>query len=130
MSKTDKTDPIWVRLNGHRGDVRIWHCHRCCASGGIRCDLPTWPVHKRDRKTNCGYRPIGELGERIDRGSNCAPSSRKPFRQAWFAADRTAQRWIAQSLTRDANSGGEVDEDVIDNRKAGRLRLYSAGWWN
>ncbi|ULP48353.1 hypothetical protein [Mycolicibacter virginiensis] len=59
-----------------------------------------------------------------------APPSRQPFRREWFASERAAQRRIARSLTRDANSGGEVAEDVIDDRQTHRHASYGGGWWD
>ncbi|BBX38032.1 hypothetical protein MMAG44476_38055 [Mycolicibacterium mageritense DSM 44476 = CIP 104973] len=122
---------MWVRCNNRRGDVVVRHGYRCHRTGGVTCDLPQWPVDKHHLDTGCHYRPAIALWERIYRGSYMAPPSRQPYRRAWFAAERAAQRRIARSLIRDANSGdGEVDEDVIDHRKAGRYRLYGGGWWD
>src|SRR6185503_159888 len=77
MSKTDATDPVWVRCNYRRGDVEEVHYCRRNRFGRGDCDLPPWPVDKSNRDTRCGYRPIGELWERIYRGSYCAPPSRQ-----------------------------------------------------
>jgi hypothetical protein len=130
MPDADKTDPIWVRLNDRRRDVRAAHSYQCHQTGGAGCDLPSWPVDKHDRDTRCGYRPTGELWERIYGGSYVNPPSRQPDRHDWFAADREAQRRIARSLTRDAMYGGDVDEDVIDNRHTHRYGTWGGGWWD
>ncbi|MDO3110457.1 hypothetical protein [Mycobacteroides abscessus] len=130
MSDTDAHRPVWVQLNDYRRDVRAAHSYRCHRSGGGECDLPLWPVDKHHRDTACGYRPTGELWERIYRGSCAAPHSRQPFRRQWFASDRATQRVILRSLTRDAMAGGEVDEDVIDNRQTHRYETYGGGWWD
>ncbi len=55
---------------------------------------------------------------------------RQPARRAWFSSDRAAQRVIARSLARDANSGGVIDEDVIDNRQTSRGAEYGGGYWD
>ena len=130
MSDTDKTDPVWVRLNDHRGDVVATHSYRCHGSGGANCDLPAWPVGKHELGTLCCYLPTGELWERIYGGSYVSPPSRQRSRREWFASERTAQRAILRSLTRDAMRGGEVDEDVIDNRQTHRHAMYTGGWWD
>ncbi len=130
MSDTDKTDPIWVRLNDHRRDVRAAHSYRCHGSGGAACDLPPWPVDRHRREAECRYRPAGELWERVYRGSYTAAPSRQPFRREWFASERAAQRAILRNLTRTANSGGEIDEDRIDNPQTHRYATYGGGWWD
>lgn len=130
MSNTDAHRPEWVRMNDRRGDVRVSHSHRCHRSGGTECDLPAWPVDQLHRDTGCCYRPTGELWQRIYGGTYASPPSRKPFRRSWFAAERTAQRSILRALTREANSGGAVDEDVIDNRQTHRHGMYGGGWWD
>lgn len=128
MSKTDGTRPVWVQINDRRDDVVAEHL--CERSTGADCDLPSWPVSKSDRDTHCYYRPAGDLRERVYGGSYASPRSRRPFRRAWFGAERTAQRAILRSLTRDAMFGGEVDEDVVDNRQAGRYRMWGGGYWD
>lgn len=130
MSDTYRTRPVWVQLNDRRRDVRAAHSYRCHRSGGAECDLPAWPVHERDRDTACGYRPTSGVWRRIYGGSCFAPPSRQPFRHAWFASERAAQRSILRTLTRDANSGGEIDEDVIDNRQTHRYAMWGGGWWD
>lgn len=57
-------------------------------------------------------------------------SYRQVARRDWNRADRTAQRTILRSLTRDANSLDEVNEDVIDNRQTHRFAAYGGGWWD
>lgn len=130
MSDTDKTDPIWVRLNDRRREVRASHSYRCHRSGGADCDLPSWPVDKHHLDTVCGYRPTAGVWRQIYGGSYFTAPSRQPFRREWFASERTAQRRIARSLARDAMYGGEVDEDVIDNRQTHRLAMWGGGWWD
>ncbi|MBF9519537.1 hypothetical protein [Mycobacteroides chelonae] len=34
------------------------------------------------------------------------------------------------AVTRDANSGGDVDEDVIDNRQTHRHATWGGGYWD
>lgn len=128
MSRTDAHRPVWVRLNDRRGDVVA--VHLCERSAGADCDLPPWPVDQRHRDTHCYYRPVGELRERAYRGSYVWPRSRRPFRRAWFGSERTAQRAVLRSLTRDANSSGEIDEDRIDHRQTHRYAEYGGGWWD
>ncbi|CDP89234.1 MULTISPECIES: hypothetical protein [Mycolicibacterium] len=130
MSDTDNTDPIWVRLNDRRREVRASHSRRCHRTGGAECDLPPWPVDKHHLDTVCGYRATAGAWRLIYGGSYFTPPSRQPFRDDWFASDRAAQRRIALSLTRDAMYGGEVDEDVIDNRQTHRLAMWGGGWWD
>ncbi len=130
ISDTDSTRPVWLQLNDHRGDVTVRHGSRCHRSRGTDCDLPAWPVSKPDLDTRCYYAPTGELWQRVYGGSYVTPRSRKPFRRSWFSSERTAQRVILRSLTRDANSGGEIDEDRIDDRQTGRYRMYGGGWWD
>jgi hypothetical protein len=117
-----------VRCNDHRGDVVAWHhCHQ---SGGSACDLPEWPVDKHRNETWCSYHPAGELCQRIYGDTVISIRRRKPHRRAWFDSERTAQRAILRSLSRDAMYGGVVDEDVIDNRQTHRYSEYGGGWWD
>lgn len=130
MSRTEAHRPVWVQCNDHRGDVYASHSYRCHRSGGAGCDLPAWPVDRHHLDTGCCYRPAGELWERVYGGSYVSPPSRRSFRRAWFASERTAERRILRSLTRDAMRGGEVDEDVIDNRQTHRHGMWGGGWWD
>lgn len=130
MSHTDKTRPEWVQCNDHRSDVTVSHASRCHRSGGTACDLPPWPVDKHHLDTWCSYRPAGALWQRIYGGSYVSPRSRQPFRRAWFSSERAAQRAILRSLTRDAMHGGEVDEDVLDDRQTHRYATWGGGWWD
>lgn len=130
MSHTDVHRPEWVQLNDYRRDVTVAHSYRCEGSGGADCDLPDWPVTKHALNTRCYYRPTIELSRRIYGASYVGNSGRKANRRSWFVSERTAQRAILRSLTRDAMYGGEVDEDVIDNRQAHRLAMWGGGWWD
>ncbi|SIH16643.1 hypothetical protein [Mycobacteroides abscessus] len=130
MSDTDAHRPEWVQCNDYRRDVTASHSCRCHGTGGAACDLPEWPVDKHDLDTGCSYRPAGKLWQRIYGGSYVSPRSRKPFRRNWFAAERSAQRAILRSLTRDATYGGDVDEGVIDDRQTRRYATWGGGWWN
>ncbi|MGV0740631.1 hypothetical protein ABQF35_30285 [Mycobacterium syngnathidarum] len=130
MSHTDSHRPDWVRCNDHRGGVEEVHYCRRGRFGRGGCDLPAWPVSKHDLDAHCRYSPTGELWQRIYGGSYVSPPSRKPFRRQWFASERTAQRAILRSLTRDANSGGVVDDDVIDNRQTHRYAMWGGGYWD
>lgn len=130
MSDTDKTRPAWVQMNDHYQNVTVWHCFRCHRSGGADCDLPLWPVDKHHNQTNCSYRPTRELWMQINGGTYISLRSRKIHRRSWFASERTQQRAILRSLTRDALYGGEVDEDCVDNRQTHRHTDYGGGWWD
>ncbi|MGV7586355.1 hypothetical protein PJI74_01305 [Mycobacterium kansasii] len=130
MSDTDAHRPEWVQCNDRRGDVYVSHSYRCQRTGGGDCDLPVWPVDKHDLDAGCCYRPGAELWERVYGGVYISIRSRRPFRRAWFASERTAQRVVLRSLTRDAMCGGEVDEDVIDNRQTHRGVMWGGGWWD
>ena len=130
MSDTDAHRPAWVQCNDHRRDVTVVHSYRCHRSGGADCDLPAWPVGKRHNETRCCYRPTIELWRRIYGGTYITARSRRVYRRAWFASERTAQHAIRRGLTRDAMHGGEVDEDVIDNRQTHRHATYGGGWWD
>ncbi|OBA98299.1 hypothetical protein A5666_22940 [Mycolicibacterium fortuitum] len=129
MSDNDAHRPDWVQCNDYRRDVTVSHSYRCHGTGGAACDLPEWPVDKQDLDTRCCYRPTGELWQRIY-GGYVVTRSRKPFRRQWFASERTAQRVILRSLTRDAMFGGEVDENVIDHRQTHRHTTYGGGYWD
>lgn len=130
MSDTDSHRPVWVQSNDNRADVTVSHSYRCHGTGGGACDLPEWPVDKHHLDTGCSYRPTGELWQRIYRGSYVSPRSRRQFRRQWFSSERTAQRAILRSLTRDAMHGGDVDENVIDDRQTHRFGTYGGGWWD
>jgi hypothetical protein len=130
MSDTDSTRPEWVQCNDRRRDVTVSHSYRCHGSGGIACDLPEWPVSRHDLDTACCYRPTAELSRRIYGDTYVTPRSRTVYRRMWFSSERTAQRAILRGLTRDANSGGEIDEDRIDNRQTHRHATYGGGWWD
>lgn len=130
MSHTDAHRPEWVQCNDHRRDVTVSHSYRCDRTGGAACDLPEWPVDKHHLETGCCYRPTGELWQRVYRGSYVSPRSRRPFRRAWFSSERTAQRVILRSLTRNAMYGGEVDEDAVDHRQTHRYATYGGGYWD
>jgi hypothetical protein len=130
MSDTDSHRPEWVRCNDHRRDVEEVHYCRRGRFGRGDCDLPPWPVSKHDLDARCHYSPTGELWRRIYGGSYVSPRSRRPFRRQWFSTERTAQRAILRSLTRDANSGGEIDEEVIDHRQTHRHATYGGGYWD
>ncbi|WP_233164849.1 hypothetical protein, partial [Pedobacter sp. ASV28] len=78
--------------------------------------------------TNCHWSPI--LDRTVWRRMFSDTSYRKTARRSWYRSDRTARRAMLRSLTRDALFGGEVDEDVIDNRVAGLHAVYSGGWWD
>lgn len=130
MSDTDKTRPVWVQCNDNRADVVIWHASRCDRSGGGACDLPAWPVDKHHLDARCHYSPTGELSRRLYGGSYVTTRSRRPFRRSWFSSERTAQRAILRSLTRDAMFGGDVDEDVIDHRHTHRHATWGGGYWD
>jgi hypothetical protein len=128
MSDTDTHRPVWVQCNDRRGDVSVFHV--CRRSGGADCDLPPWPVDKHHRETGCDYHPVGELARQIYGDTYIRPRRSKPYRRNWFGSERTAQRAILRRLTRDAMHGGEVDEDVIDNRQTHRHSVYGGGWWD
>lgn len=130
MSKTDAHRPEWVQCNDRRGDVYVSHSYRCHRTGGGDCDLPAWPVDKHHLDTGCCYRPGAELSQRAYGGVYISIRSRQPFRRAWFASERTAQRAILRSLSREAMYGGDVDEDVIDNRQTHRHAMWGGGWWD
>lgn len=130
MSDTDAHRPTWVQCNDHRRDVVVSHSYRCPGSGGFDCDLPTWPVDKRHLNTRCCYRPTAEQWRRIYSGTYVTARGRRLHRRAWNASERTTQRAILRSLTRDAMYGGDVDEDVIDNRQTHRFATYGGGWWD
>lgn len=129
MSDTDKTRPEWVQCNDHRRDVTASHSYRCHGTGGAACDLPPWPVDKHHLDTGCRYRPAGALWQRIY-GGYVVTHSRRPFRRGWFSSERSTQRAILRSLTRDAMFGGEVDENVIDHRQTHRHATYGGGYWD
>lgn len=84
------------------------------------CDLLPWPVGKHHLETRCVYCPRGgTVGAGGSQPLRVAPS-RQLFRRRWFASERSAQRVILCSLTCDANSDCEIDENVVDNRHFGR----------
>lgn len=130
MSDTDVHRPAWVRCNDHRCDVVVSHHDRCHRSGGADCDLPPWPVDTHHFDAWCSYRPDARLRQRIYGYSSVGNHGRKLHRRAWFAAERTAQRAILRSLTRDARYGGAVDDEVIDNRQTHRHVVYGGRWWD
>lgn len=70
------------------------------------------------------------VGTRIYGGVCISTRSRRAFRRAWFASERAARRAILRSLTRDALYGGEVHEDVIDNRQTHRSVTWGGGYWD
>lgn len=129
MSHTDKTRPAWVQCKDHRGDVVASHSYWCHRSAGVDCDLPVWPVDKHRLDTACYYYPTARLWRRIYGASHVCNRGRKANRRSWFASERTAQRVILRSLTRDAMYGGDVDEAVIDNRQTHRHVMWGGGWW-
>ena len=60
MSKTDKTDPPWTRVNDP--DVINWVNHSGkCLSGGA-CDLPSKPKVERVPSTECHYAALESVG--------------------------------------------------------------------
>ncbi|OMC35605.1 hypothetical protein A5742_11890 [Mycolicibacterium fortuitum] len=130
MSDTDAHRPPWVQCNDYRRDVTVAHSYRCEGSGSAGCDLPAWPVDKHRLNTGCCYYPTAELSQRIYGGVCISTRSRRAFRRAWFASERAARRAILRSLTRDALYGGEVHEDVIDNRQTHRSVTWGGGYWD
>ena len=127
VSKTDKTRPWQIQEKDVPGLRPVHGCgyHRNTFRS-YPCDLPENPwAHEN---TLCTWEAAHVF---IDgRKTYSETRYRQSCRRRWYRADRTAQRAIARSLTRDANSGGEIDEDVIDNRVAGPYALYGGGWWD
>ncbi len=130
VSHTDAHRPEWVQLNDHRGAVLVAHSYQCHRSGGADCDLPAWPITKHDLVTGCCYYPTAVLSQRINGYSYAGNRGRKANRRSWLASERTAQRAILRSLTRDAMYGDDVNEAVIDNRQAHRHVMWGGGWWD
>ncbi|KXO98388.1 Uncharacterised protein (plasmid) [Tsukamurella tyrosinosolvens] len=125
MSKTDKTRPSHVQVHDAPA-MRPNHSYACLRRG--ECDLPADPWSRDNFTAYCEWEPVSEPVPWRKLFSESG--YRQTARRRWYRADRTAQRAIARSLTRDANSSGEIDEDVIDNRVAGPYALYGGGWWD
>lgn len=128
MSKTDKTRPWPIQEKDVAG---LRPAHNCgyfySTRHFIPCDLPRDPWAYEN--TCCVWESAHVF---IDGRKTYSESGyRQAARRRWYVSERTARRSMLRALTRDANSGdGEVDEDVIDNRVAGRYALYGGGCWD
>lgn len=89
------------------------------------CDLPDNP--RAYANTRCAWEPA-DPGFRWER--MFSDPHRKRCRKQWYRADRAAVRGTLRSLLRDANSEGEINENVIDNRTPTRYGVYGGGWWD
>ncbi|RDH13415.1 hypothetical protein [Tsukamurella pulmonis] len=125
MSKTDKTRPAHVQERDSHA-MRPEHFSACI--GGGECDLPDEPRSHDSVESRCRWVPVRGI-EPYWKAFSDTPY-RQACRRAWFSSDRAAQRAIARNLTRDANSGGDIDEDVIDNRQTSRGAEYGGGYWD
>lgn len=125
MSKTDKTRPANVQERDAAA-MRPQHSGACI--GGCGCDLPGDPRSRDSSVSRCRWVPVRGL-EPYWKAFSDTPY-RQAGRRAWFSSERSAQRAIARSLTRDTNSGGDIDEGVIDNRQTSRGAEYGGGYWD
>lgn len=126
MSKTDKTRPWRVQITDAHAMRAVHRCESLRRLHAPRpCDLPTDPWSLSD--TVCCWEPVREP---VHWPKMFADQKRKHCRRQWYASERTARRATLRALTRDAAYGGEVDENVINNRVPGRYQMYSGGWWD
>lgn len=120
MSKTDKTRLWRVQMN----DVRAMRAVHMCDGlhhlhARFPCDLPDDPWSFTD--TGCRWEPVRE--PTVNRKLFSESKYRKFARRQWYSGERAARRGALRSLTRDAMYGGDVDENVIENRVASRYAM-------
>lgn len=142
MSRTDKTDPWWVRAT--QWAPRHGHCERFhenefayfvffgAEKEPRECNLPAEPDIKRDGRQNwrtkdrqCRWLPVWP---RRDRYMYTWPPSREDRRAGYWGPDRARVRDQLKSAAKEFRAAGEVD--TIASTVNHRHYPMTGGWWS